>query len=270
MNQKSIKKIVTIALLTALLPMGVSFAEEVNPIPTLTDGFRYAITPYVWLPGISGTVDVNNSQIGHTHIGNGKVLDNLSIGGMIEGEVHYDRWGLMGNAIYAKLSNNSSRTDIVSSMPVSVNSTADTWMGIYTLAGTYTAYVDPSVYLDVLVGARVLNLNAKVQLNASVANTPYTGAATLYSSVSATDAIGGVKGRVRLGESSFFVPFYLDAGGGSAVAKFTSQQMLGVGYAFKDADVSILWNNLYYSLSNNNVSSYINMTGPAIAATFRF
>ena len=264
------KKTIAVLLAGALAPLSASLASEVNPIPTITDDFRFVVTPYLWAAGISGTVDYNNVQRVHTHLSSDKVLNNLSVGGMIDGEVHYGRWGVYGNAVYAKLSHGQSNSRGKDGLTLDVNSNTDAWLGVYTVGATYTAYTSKSVYLDALAGVRFLNLNAKVQLDASIQNTPYQGDKTLYSSLSTSDAIAGMKGRFRLGETSWYIPFYLDAGGGSAKAKFTSQQALGVGYAFKDVDLGLYWNNLYYSLSNGHVSSYINMTGPAVAATFRF
>lgn len=258
-------------LFGALLPLDATGGESVNPIPVVSDDFRFSLTPYLWAAGITGSVDYNNAQRVHTHISSDKVLSDLSTGAMLDGEVHYGRWGFMGNATFAKLSNNGSKSsNLQPGVAATVDSTADAWLGVYTLAGTYTAYASKSFYLDALAGVRWLNLNAKVQLDASVAALGYNGDKTLYSSVHASDAVAGVKGRVRFAESSFYVPFYLDAGGGSSTAKFTSQQALGIGYAFKDVDLALYYNNLYYSLSNDKVSSYINMTGPALAATFKF
>lgn len=268
MNYKAFKGVCA-AMLAALLLVAETQAAGVSPIPEVSDAFRFAVTPYLWAPGITGNVDYENIQRVHTHLNSNKVLSNLAVGGMLDGEVHYGHWGLMGNGVFAKLSNNGSKS-YLQDQALTVDSSLDAWMGIYTVAGTYTAYASKSTYIDALAGVRFLNLNAKVSLDASVANTPYQYGKTLYSSVHASDAIAGVKGRFRLGESSWYVPFYLDAGGGSAISKFTSQQTLGIGYAFEAVDLSLVWNNLYYSLSNDKVSSYINMTGPAVAATFRF
>lgn len=96
--------------ITALGALGGVNASDANPIPSLSDNLRYAITPYLWAPGISGNIDYNNGQSAHTNISTDKVLNNLSIGAMGDAEVHYGRWGLLGNAIYAKLSNHGSKT----------------------------------------------------------------------------------------------------------------------------------------------------------------
>jgi hypothetical protein len=272
LSPKKQPKYIIATLIAGLLVAGLAHGETSNsasPIPSVNEGLRFAITPYLWLAGISGKVDYNNVQRVDTRMSSRNVLSNLSIGGMLDGEVHYNRWGIMGNAVFAKLSNQGSKS-YLKDQALTIDSKTDSWLGVYTVAGTYTAYVDQSVYLDVLAGARFLNANAKVQLDASVANTPYSGDRTLYSSTNVTDAVAGLKGRVRVNDSRFYVPFYLDAGGGSALAKFTSQQALGVGYAFDDFDLSLVYNNLYYGMSKDRVSSYMNMSGPAVAVTFRF
>lgn len=269
MKSSAFKKISSALLLIGLLHATLALAEDKSPIPEISNEFRFALTPYLWMPGISGNLDYNNVQRVHSHLNGSKILDNLSVGGMLDGEVHYGRFGLMGNAMYAKLSSKGSKS-YLKDQALTVDSNTSAWMGIYTVAGTYTAYVDKSVYVDLLAGARFLNLNSKVRLDASVAGTPFTGDRTLYSPVSATDGIGGLKGRARISDSNFYVPFYVDAGGGSSVAKFTSQQVLGVGYAFQYVDLSLVYSNLYYSMSNKQISSYFSMSGPALAATFRF
>jgi hypothetical protein len=269
-NIKSVRKTLR-RLIVSFLLICVSqvHAGDTAPLPAATEGVRYVITPYLWFLGMTGKVDYNNVQRVDTKIDTNQLLSTFDIGGMLEGEIHYGRWGIAGNGLYSKSSSLSSKS-YLRDQALTVGSNTTSWIGIYTVAGTYTAVSTPYFYLDTLAGARFLNLNSKVALNASVANTPYTGDRTLYSSVSATDAIGGIKGRARISESNFYVPFYVDAGGGSSVAKLTTQQVLGIGYAFSQADISLVYSNLYYSMNKNQVSSYLNMSGPALAATFRF
>ena len=214
------------------------FAEEDSPIPRVTDGFRYVLTPYMWMPGVSGPVYHNNTKIGDLNMNNTQVLDSLSIGAMLNGIVHYGRWGIMGNATYAKL-----RPSGTSSYQQGVNVNTDTtfWLGIYTAAGTYTAYASDSVFVDVLVGARFLDLNVKTALKATAQG--YSSDTALYTQYNATSAITGVQGRLRIGESKFFVPFYLDVGGGSQNSSFNSQQILGIGYTYKNIDTLLVYNN---------------------------
>jgi hypothetical protein len=233
-------------------------------MPKVTDGFRAALTPYLWMPGVSGPVDYKNTQIGELHMSNSQVLDSLSMGAMMEGHVSYNRWGLYGNAVFAKLRPKGT----TSALPEggTVNAHSDLWLGVYAVAGTYTAYSSNSVYLDVLAGARFLNLNTKTTLDASVARADKTN----YTQYNSTDAIGGVMGRVRIGDTKFFVPFYVDAGAGSPYSKFSSHQYLGIGYTHKNIDMVLVYNNLYYKINKDNISAKLDMGGPALATTFRF
>lgn len=256
-------------ILIAPLFIANAFAEQTTPIPQITDDFRFVVTPYLWTPSVRGTVDYDNIKVADVGMSSSQVLSSLSMGAMLDGGIHYGRWGIMGNATFAKLKPPGTQS-YLRQQGVTVDANADLWLGVYTTAATYTAYAGESLYIDVLAGARFFNLNTKTRLNESAVQHGWNQSLTNYSSFSSTNAVGGVQGRLRIAETQFFIPFYLDAGGGGANAKVTSQQILGLGYTFTAADILLVYNNLYYSLSKDNISAYVNMGGPAIAATFRF
>ena len=58
------------------------------------------------------------------------------------------------------------------------------------------------------------------------------------------DGVVGVRGRVTLANSAWFVPLYLDAGTGTS--KFTWQGLLGVGYAFGWGDLLLVYRQLAF------------------------
>jgi hypothetical protein len=82
------------------------------------------------------------------------------------------------------------------------------------------------------------------------------------------DAIIGVRGKARLGESGWFVPYYLDAGTGSSA--LTWQGMAGIGHTFKWGDVLLAYRHLYYDQKGDKLIQDIRFSGPALGATFRF
>ena len=90
------------------------------------------------------------------------------------------------------------------------------------------------------------------------------------SSTTVTNAIVGVKGRVRISDSEWFVPFYLDVGGGAPRTNVTSQAMLGIGKAYSWGDVSLALKNVYYQFSQNKTTGDLDLFGAALAVTFRF
>jgi hypothetical protein len=181
---------------------------------------------------------------------------------MIEGEVHKGNWGFAANLLYSSLQNQGSR--IVGQNDL--GSTTNMNMGIYNLAATYTLYSTPQLYLDAMAGVRILTTMVKTDVN--VQGVP---AATSLSSTSAlTNPIVGVKGRVRISDSDYFIPFYVDVGGGVSGTRVTTQGIIGIGKAYDWGDISLNFNNLFYRTQNNNVTSNLDLYGAALGVTFKF
>jgi hypothetical protein len=81
----------------------------------------------------------------------------------------------------------------------------------------------------------------------------------------------GVKGRFRIADTDYFVPFYVDVGGGSSNTEVTSQQLLGIGKAYGWGEATLAFKNLYYKQKiQSNASADLNMYGVIVGATFRF
>ena len=109
-------------------------------------------------------------------------------------------------------------------------------------------------------------MDAKIEVNAQ--GTPL--GTTYKSNSTLTNPIVGVKGRYRIGESDYFVPFYLDVGGGVDGTQVTTQGILGVGKAFDWGDLMLVFNDVYYQTKNNGTTTNLNFYGAAIGATFKF
>jgi hypothetical protein len=73
---------------------------------------------------------------------------------------------------------------------------------------------------------------------------------------------------VRLGESRWYLPYYLDVGAGSSA--LTWQSFLGVAYAFKWGDAVLGYRRLYYDQSGDKLLQNFRFDGPSFGATFRF
>jgi hypothetical protein len=85
-----------------------------------------------------------------------------------------------------------------------------------------------------------------------------------------TNPIVGVKGRYKLGDSDYFVPFYLDVGGGVDGTQITSQGILGVGKAYDWGDLMLVFNDVYYQTKSKNTTSNLNFYGAALGVSFKF
>mgnify|MGYP003605683630 FL=1 len=267
MNRINYLKLViaTIPLTVAAFTPVVRAEGQPNPIPTVAENqWRGSVTPYMWLMNVSGAVARNGDTLGSVHLDTNSLLSNLNVAAMIEGEVHRGNWGLWGDLVYSQLSNQSSRLSVGQT---TLNTTTTLTTGIYDIAATYTLHASPGAYVDGLVGARILTQDTTVNLS-TVGLLP--NGVNRNSSTTITNAIVGVKGRVQISDSTWFVPFYLDVGAGSAQTNVTSQAMLGIGKAYSWGDVSLAVKNVYYQLSQNKQTADLNIFGAALAVTFRF
>jgi hypothetical protein len=143
---------------------------------------------------------------------------------------------------------------------------------VWTLAGSYRAAASPESVLDVLAGARLLdvNVNQSWQLTGNIGAIPLPGrSGSGEVSSSKWNGIVGVKGRLALGaDRTWFAPFYLDAGTGDS--KLTWQALGGIGYAFSWGDVTATWRYLAYNNKSGSAIQDMNMSGPDIAFVFHW
>ena len=116
--------------------------------------------------------------------------------------------------------------------------TADLGLGlkgtVWTLAGSYRVSNDPSTSVDVLAGARLLDIKLDLSYSLSADVGPFSGPGRAGNSdinKSYWDAIIGAKGRVVFGSNrEWFVPYYVDVGTGES--DLTWQIFGGLGYQF--------------------------------------
>lgn len=228
---------------------------------SISDQWRFSVTPYVWAMGITGSVSHNGTSLGQIKLTPGDVLSDLKMAAMLVAEARRGRFGLYMDAVYGDLGKTSSRVVGRADLSASTNLT----MTMLTLAPIYNLQSTPSLNLDGLIGARVMWQNASTTISF-----PQVGLSTSESSnLQLAAGVVGVKGRYNFENSKYFVPFYVDVGAGQT-SSFTSQAYLGVGRAFEWGDVSLVAKNVYYQFKPNQNNVDLNMFGAAIAATFRF
>ena len=232
------------------------------PVPQVSEGWRYSLTPYLWLLNVDGQMAYGDHSLVDQNVSTGQLLSKFQYGGMIEGEVHKGNWGFAANLLFSSIQNTGTRIRD----NVDQGSTTTAQLGIYNLAATYTIMNTKQVYVDAMAGVRIFSNNAKVDVN--VQGTPL--GTTLKSNTTVTNPIVGVKGRYKLGDSDYFVPFYLDVGGGVDGTQITSQGILGVGKAYDWGDLMLVFNDVYYQTKSKNTTSNLNFYGAALGVSFKF
>jgi hypothetical protein len=267
------RAILLVALLAANL-LGNAGAQE---------AWRFSLTPYIWLPNVNGTLKYAIPPGGggqpEVETGPNDYLENLSFALMLAGEARKGKWSIFTDLIYLDFDSESSTVKAVNfggdRISTDLNaSTRSSLTGVaWTLGGGYAVVQEPRHTLDVLGGVRYFGLKASSdwQLTATV-NGPqgqvFSQAGSISQKEELWDLIIGLRGRAKLGDGSWFLPYYLDVGAGSSA--LTAQALLGVGYAFKWGEIVGTYRYVYYDLKDDGLLQDIRFAGPAIGATFRF
>jgi hypothetical protein len=250
--------------LTSQLALAQASADA-PPIPKVSDEWRFEVTPYLWGTGIQGTVNLNNGLAKSADMSTSNVLSNLKSGGMIAAEAHKGKWGIMGDLISATLQNSGSVP--VEGGAATVADKITLQQTILTGAFTYTLANTKDAYVDALLGVRAIDITAT--LSGNLVGTP--DKESISKKTSTVDPIIGFKGRYRIADSTWYIPFYGDIGSGGGTTNVTWQLMAGVGKTFnKVVDASLTYRALYYDMKDGGVLQKTTMLGPQAAITFKF
>lgn len=243
------------------------------------DRWEFTATLYGWFPDLSGSTTFPPGSGGSSiHVDVGTILDNLDFTFMGSLEARRGRWGLFTDVVYMDVSAGKSRTHslAIGGVALPADVTVEVNLGlqgtIWSLGGSYRAVSTPTYALDLVGGARMLDIDQKLQWTlggnvGSVALPDRTG--KRQASQQNWDAFVGVKGRYAFGEGrKWFVPYYLDIGTGES--DLTWQAMGGLGYSFGWGDVVGAWRYIGYEFKSGNALQDMNYSGPGIAAVFRW
>ena len=245
-----------------------------------SDPWKFDASIYLYLPSVDGTTRFSQGGGGGSDVSidSGNILDSLETAFMANFEARRGVWGGFTDFIYVDFSQSKSgfRDLTIGGAQLPVGAGADARYDLkgmaWTLAGTYRVVPDARSPVDILAGARMLDIKQKLgwQLSGNVGSVPLPGrAGNLEAKARNWDAIVGVKGRMAFGaERKWFVPYYLDIGTGES--DLTFQAMAGIGYAFGWGDVVASWRYLGYEMKSGSNVEKLNFNGPALAAVFHW
>ena len=243
------------------------------------DAWQWRATVYAWLPSMGGETSFPPDGGGPSiEITADQILDSLNFAFMAAFEGRKGRWGLATDVNYLDLGASKKATRDFGighiELPASVdaNLRLDVTGWVWTLAGSYEVVQQQNFSLDVLAGARMLDLEEDLHwsLNGDISTLPLPGRSG-SSNVKDTlwDGIVGLKGRATFGaERNWYVPYYVDVGTGDS--DLTWQGMVGLGYHFDSVDVTGVWRYLDYDFGSHTTVQSIDFNGPAFGVSFRF
>jgi len=245
-----------LAVVLCLLSLGEGASAQSAKDTKSPSDWGFQITPYLWLAGMGGTITTASGRSASFSQSFGDILDNLDAGVMLLGEVRYQRWHLLVDFDYVKLT-----TDAARSGPILGQPSVETKEYLGTIAGGYRFLDSESFKLDGLIGTRVI----------SVSNTLSFSAIPQTSSSGETwaDPLIGVRAIMPIGWG-FFANAYGDVGGGPD-GDLTWQLYGGLGYDISPM-VSAYVGYRYLAINHdvNNLNFDISQQGPMLGVGIRF
>jgi hypothetical protein len=259
------------AAAAALLVVPATAVAQTSGQDTEVRATVYGYFPHIGgssvFPGAGSSIDVQVD----------KLIENTDFAFMGSAEVMKRRIGAFSDVIYMDLGKTKSNTRELriagAQLPegVTANAALDIKAWVWTIAGEVRAVSTPTMTLDFFGGARLLDATATLGWAFSHDIGPFSGPTRegeLEAANGVWDGVGGLKGRLALGSSGLFVPFYADAGAGES--DLTWQGIAGIGYAFKHAEIIVSYRHLDYDLKTDGVLRDIEFDGPVAGVSFRW
>jgi hypothetical protein len=241
--------------------------------------WQTSATLYLYLPSVSGNTSFPSGSSGSPiDVSANQILDSLKMAFMGSLSLHNGRWGAFTDVVYVDLGNTKTqnRDFTIGNTAIPAGTSADLGLDlkawVWTLAGQYRVASDAALTVDLLGGARMLDVTQRLDWNitGSLGSLP-PASRSGSTEVSQTlwDAIFGLRGRYSFGaQREWSLPFYVDVGTGEST--MTWQAAAGVAYGFKWGELSAMWRTLDYDMKSGQPVQDLSFSGPMIAASFRW
>lgn len=198
------------------------------------------------------------------------LLDNLSMTFMGAFEARKGKWSALVDLLYLNVGANGG-AEVPLTTPggrplgVKVDAGLKVRGWVLSFLGGYTIYDTPQASVDLVAGARYLEMKNSFDLGVQALRLGRAVEADASGYI--WDGVVGVRGRANL-SGDWFLPFYLDVGTGDS--DLTWQAIGGVGYGFDWGDLSLTYRHLAWEFESGGALDDISFSGPQLTATFRF
>lgn len=240
------------------------------------DNWQFRALVYGYFPDIGGSTSFPERGGSSVNVDASTIISNLKFTFMGTFEASKGRYGFLTDLLYLNVGGFRSNTRAVSvngrELPVGVDTNVDLDIKgtVWEVAGQYHAVAEPAMSVDVLAGARLLDLKQTLGYSFSADVGPIVGPGRSGNSevkVSNWDAIVGAKGRFAFGAAhEWFVPWYVDVGSGQS--DITWQAIAGIGYSFSWGQVIGGWRHLDYKFKSGSKVQELNFSGPMLGLSF--
>ncbi|QQF02446.1 hypothetical protein [Sinorhizobium meliloti] len=221
------RKLRLAAVLTALIA-NAAVAADVSPLlvgepqpAEVEEGWTFSVAPYFWIAGLSGDTAQFGLPTVHIDSSFSDIFGNLDFAFMAAGEARYDRFSVIGDVIYTKLS-----ADAETSLGILVSDvdvTSESFSGLLGLG--YAVLDGPDGHLDVVGGIKLWSVETTISLSGLLGRREASDSATWV------DGVVGLRGKYSFTPEIYLTGWGLVGGGG---ADIDWDVALGIGYDFND------------------------------------
>jgi hypothetical protein len=249
-----------------LMFIGVSPVLAQTESSASQDEWQYSAAIYLWGADIGGQT-VRGSEV---EIGFSDLLDNLEMAFMGAFAARKNNWSLLADVVYLDLGTDKTVDLSIPvgpiQIPVTTSASLDLQGLVLQFLGGYSLYSEGSSRLDLIGGARFLDLDTDLFLELQSLGPGQSRA--ISDSLSTWDAIVGLKGNTSLGER-WYMPYYVDVGAGDS--KLTWQAAAGIGFrAGRVWDLALVYRHLEWDFDSTRLIDDINFSGPTLGVIFRW
>jgi hypothetical protein len=230
------------------------------------DQWQFSGAIYLWGADMGGHT-IRGSEV---ELGFSDLVDNLEMAFMGAFAARKNNWSFLTDVIYLDLGVDKTADVSIpvgpTLLPVTTSVSLDVEAWVLQIAGGYNLYSEGKSSLDLIGGARYLDLGLDMFLELQSLGPGQSR--TVSESLTAWDGIVGLKGHASLGER-WFLPYYVDIGAGQS--KLTWQAAAGVGFrAGRVVDLALVYRYLEWDFDSTRVVDDMNLSGPTLGVIFRW
>lgn len=260
--RKAASALLLMPLLTCFLPTSSAAADDI----WTTNGWKFELTPYAWMAGISGDVEIPSRFRPGAGINVGldasftDIVSNLSqIPVMGMAEARNGRFAIIGDLVHMQVEQDAdTRGAAFGSAEARITST------IGTLLGTYQAMDVPWQSLEFGAGVRVWSVSTKLTLTPGI-----LPGETAKKSVTFVDPVLAARYRAHLHER-LGLTLYADIGGFGVGSEITWQALGTIDFAATPwLDLRVGYRYLAVEYRGDRARLNLDFSGPYLAATFK-
>lgn len=203
-----------------------------------SDDWSFLVAPYIWFAGIKGDLStVPGAAATRIDVSPSDALSGTEASFMLMFEAKKRRHGVLLDVFYSDvLQENQSVSSSNLNWKASVKDT------LVTAGYTYEIYSTPHTVIDVIGGLRYWEVDTKLSLMTGL--DPLEDL-TIRNSASWVDPLAGVKAKVRLGDSRFYLACFLGGGGASGGSDSFYDLTANVGYPLTETIVTSIGYRLF-------------------------